>query len=298
MPLKAFKADIIPQIKELNVYTKKNLLSTAMSGELTSSLKGRGVEFEDYRDYTPADDAKRIDWRASKRAQRILVREYKLEINFSVFFLIDTSETMLFASTPKLKCEYAAEVVTSMFYGILRTGNSVGFGLFNDKLFFVTKPILGNKQFYMFTKEISDPKKYGGAKNLGKALKQTITFLDRRSLIFIVSDFLGLDNSWVQFFKMLCTKHEVIGVMVRDPRDISIPKDSGQFVLMDPSTSRKLYIDAKDYANVYEQHNQKELRLLRTLFQQNKANLLELNTSEPALNQILTFFKKRGGRWR
>ena len=113
MPLKEFKAKLVPEIKELNIFIKKNLLTTALSGELISSLKGRGIEFEDYRDYTVEDDAGRIDWRASKRAQRILVREYKLDVNFNAFFLIDVSESMLFAkeeeessnsSTSRLLC--------------------------------------------------------------------------------------------------------------------------------------------------------------------------------------------------
>ena len=150
MPLKEFKAKLVPELKEINVFVNKNLLSTALAGELMSALKGRGIEFEDYRDYTITDDADRIDWRASKRSQRLLVREYKLEVNFNVFFMIDVSESMLYSSTSKLKCEYAAELATSLYYGILQTGNSVGFGFFSSKLFKVFTPLLDKKQFYIF----------------------------------------------------------------------------------------------------------------------------------------------------
>ena len=172
MPLKEFKAKLIPELRELNIYTKKNLLTQAFAGELMSALKGRGIEFEDFREYSQSDDANRIDWMASKRAQKLLVREYKLEINFNVFLLIDTSESMLFASTKKLKCEYAAEVVVSLFYGILQTGNSIGFGLFNKSLTKIAKPLLGKGQFYIFTKEISNPANYGGPKDFGKAISR------------------------------------------------------------------------------------------------------------------------------
>ena len=124
MPLKKFNANLVPGIKELSIKVKKDLLTTAMSGELASKLRGRGIEFEDYRDYNTYDDANRIDWRASQRAQRLLVRQYKLDVNFNAFFLIDTSESMLFSSQKKLKCEYAAEVANTIFYGILTSGNS------------------------------------------------------------------------------------------------------------------------------------------------------------------------------
>ena len=299
MPLKEFKAKLIPEIKELNVYARKNLLSSAMAGEIMSTLKGRGIEFEDYRDYTVKDDAARIDWRASKRAQRILVREYKLEINFNVFFLIDVSESMLFASTTnKLKCEYAAELITSLYSGILRTGNSIGFGLFNEALFEIVKPALGRKQFYMFTKVISTAANYGGEKNLAKAFQQTLSILDKRALIFIVSDFLTPDDNWIDLLKILAERHEVIGLMIRDPRDMHIPKDTGQLILQDPYSNEKIYIDSNQYYNIYEEFNVKQLNLLRSMFKHYKSDLLELSTDKPFLDPILKFFRKRGGRWR
>ncbi|MBN2368509.1 DUF58 domain-containing protein [Candidatus Woesearchaeota archaeon] len=298
MPLREFKAKLVPEIKELNVYVKKNLLSAAMTGELMSSLKGRGVEFEDYRDYTNTDDAARIDWRASKRSQRLLVREYKLEINFSIFFLVDVSESMLFSSTSKLKCEYAAEVVTSLFYGILQIGNSIGFGLFNTSLFKIAQPLMGKKQFYYFTREISNPGNYGGEKNLAKAMQQVISILDRKSLIIIVSDFLTEDDTWIDFLKIMAQKHQALGIMIRDPRDLVIPEDAGQIVLEDPYSKESIYVDAKQYSKIYEEHNLKKLKSIRSVFQHNAADLLELTTDKHYLNPTLEFFKKKGGRWR
>jgi uncharacterized protein (DUF58 family) len=298
MPLKEFKAKLIPEIKELNLFIQKNLLSSAMSGELVSSLKGQGIEFEDYRDYSVQDDAQRIDWRASKRAQRLLVREYRLDINFDVFLMIDVSESMLFASTQKLKCEYAAQVACSLFYGIIQTGNSVGFGLFNEGLQRINKPFLGKKQFYLFTREISNPKIYGGKKDMGKAMQQALTILDKRALIIIISDFITHDESWVQFFKILAERHEVIGIMVRDPRDIHLPKDAGQFVMEDPFSKDRIYVDTANYFEEYEQYNLKQLKLVQAVFEHNKSSLLELTTDVHYLNPMLQFLRKRGGRWR
>ncbi len=298
MPLKEFKARLIPEFKELNVEPKKNILSTALAGELMSTLKGRGIEFEDYRDYTTEDDAERIDWRASQRAQRLLVREYKLEVNFNIFFLLDTSESMLFGSTKKLKCEYAAEVVTSLYHGVLQTGNSVGFGMFSKDLYKIVKPVLGKKQFYMFTREVSNPKNYGGEKNIRKAIQQTLSILDRKSLIFLISDFVGDDATWNEVMKIMASRHEVIGIMIRDPRDYTIPGDVGQLVLEDPFSKETMYVDSKQYKKIYEEYNEKQLRKIRSLFRHNKSSLLELRTNTEFLNPVLQFFRKRGGRWR
>lgn len=298
MPLKEFKANLVPGLKEVTLKVKKNLLTTAMSGELASSLKGRGIEFEDYRDYTPTDDAGRIDWRASQRAQRTLVREYKLDINFNAFFLIDTSESMLFASTNKLKCEYSAEVVASLFNGILSSGNSVGFAMFNDGVTKMVKPMLGKKQFHLFSREISDSKNYGGKKNFKKAAHQVMSLLDRKALIFIVSDFVGIEKDLAEFIKIMSHVHEVVGVMIRDPIDITLPAVGGQFVLQDPYSDDTIYIDSKEYLHMYKQYNEKEVQVLRQVFHGCKAKLLELRTDQSYFNPLLKFLKRAGGRWR
>lgn len=298
MPLKKFNADLVPGIKELTLSVKKNLLTTAMSGELASKLKGRGIEFEDYRDYDTHDDANRIDWRASQRSQRLLVREYKLDVNFNAFFLVDASESMLFSSTKKLKCEYAAEVANSIFYGVLASGNSTGFAIFNDGVKALVKPMLGKKQYHLFAKEISDVNNYGGKKDFKKAVRHTLSILDRKTLIFIVSDFIGLETELAEYLKIMAHVHEVIGVMIQDPRDIRIPDNIGQIVLQDPFSNDKIYVDSKQYAEIYYQHNLKRINLIRTIFQRTKSKLIELSTDEEYFNPLLRFFRKIGARWR
>lgn len=298
MPLKKFKAELVPGIKELTLNVKKNLLTSAMTGELASSLKGRGIEFEDYRDYSQSDDASRIDWGASQRSQRLLVREYKSDVNFNAFFIIDTSESMLFASTKKLKCEFAAEVVTSIFHGILSSGNSVGFALFNEGIVKMAKPLLGKKQFHFFTKQISNVKNYGGKKNFGKSVRQAMSILDRKALIFLVSDFLDVDEDLADYLKIISHVHQVVGIMIRDPRDFELPNINEQFVLEDPYSKETIYIDSKQYAKLYKEQNQKQLDLIRTIFHRTKSKLLELRTDEAYYNPLLKFFTKMGARWR
>lgn len=298
MPLKEFKADLLPKSKELVMKVRKDFLTTAMAGELASKLKGRGIEFEDYRDYSNTDDASRIDWMASQRSQKLLVREYKVDINFNAFFLIDTSESMLFSSQKKLKCEYAAEAVNSIFYGLINSGNSVGYGLFSDGLKSLATPKMGKKQFHQFVNELRSVKNYGGQKNLRRAVQQVLSILDKRNLIFLVSDFIDMQDSLAEYLKIICHVHEVIGVMVRDPRDFEIPIDSGQLVIEDPYSKKTLYIDSKEYAGIYRDYNRKDLNTVRQIFQKNKSSLLELRTDEPYFHSMLKFFNRVGARWR
>jgi len=298
MPLKKFKADLLPKMKEISLNVKKDLLTSAMAGDLVARLKGRGIEFEDYRDYTTVDDASRIDWRASQRAQRLLVREYKLNVNFNVFFLVDVSESMLFASTKKLKCEYAAEVVASLFFGVLGSGNAAGFGLFSDGIIKMVKPQLGQKQFHLFEREIKNVKNYGGKKNMGKAIQQTMSILGTRALIFLVSDFIDTADEIGDYLKIVSHVHEMMGVMILDPRDFEIPETSGQLLLQDPFSDETIYVDAREYAKLYKEYNLKNRRLIETIFHQNKAKLVELRTNQPYFNPLMQFFRTSGARWR
>ncbi|NTV24266.1 MAG: DUF58 domain-containing protein [Nanoarchaeota archaeon] len=298
MPLKSFKANLLPEVKELNLPVKKNILSSAYSGELASNIKGGGIEFEDYREYSVTDDAARIDWRASKRSQRLLVREYKIEVNFTVFFIIDVSETMLFGSTKKLKCEYAAESIASLFHGLLMSGNAVGYALFSDHVTKMLKPMLGRRQFHVFSKDISNPKNYGGKKDIGKAFQQAMQLLDRKSLVFIISDFLGMDDNWKEYFKILSSKHEVIGIMIRDPVDMELPDVKCQLVIGDPNSSNTMYVDSSDYRKIYKEYNEKQYLLVNALFQQNRSTLMLLKTTQPSLHTLMQYFRKKGARWR
>ncbi|MEM2131503.1 MAG: DUF58 domain-containing protein [Candidatus Woesearchaeota archaeon] len=297
MPLKEFKAKLLPELKEINLFLKRNLLSSSLSGEMISSLKGRGIEFEDYRDYSVEDDASRIDWIASKRSQRTLVREYKLEVNFKVFFLIDVSESMLFGSTKLLKCEYAAQVACTFFYGLIQSGNSIGYGLFNENLVKISLPEMGKKKFYNFTKDISNPLIYGENKNIGKAIQSAMKFVEKKSLFIIISDFILPDESWIEFLKILATKNEVIGISIRDPRDYELI-DVGNMILEDPFSNDKIYINTKDYSKLYKEYNEKNLRFIKSAFTNNKSSFLELKTTDNYLNKMVEFFRSKGIRWR
>ena len=118
-------------VKRLKILTN-NIVNSQLVGNYRSVFKGRGLEFEGYRHYTPDDDASSIDWKASVRSKEMLVKQLIDERNVSVFFLIDVSSSMVYSTTDKLKVEYMAELVATLSYVILSAGDSVGFALFID----------------------------------------------------------------------------------------------------------------------------------------------------------------------
>lgn len=293
MAIKELKLDLLAKTKDPQFQVRRNMLSKILEGELTATTKGRGMEFTDYREYMYGDDASQIDWPASLRAKKTLVREYEEYKNFNIFMLMDVSNSMLFSSTDKLKCEYAAELVFSIIYAIVNSGNKIGLGMFTDKLVTKKVPQQGTRSYYRMLQDLTNPENYGGKFDLRKALTQTRALLNDKSLIIIVSDFIGLDEKWKNYIRMMTQNFDILGIMVRDPRDREMPKNAGQYLVEDPYTGEKLYIDAKDYAKIYKKRVQKQEQELVAGFRTAKAGLVPISTDQDFMTPLIRFIRLR-----
>ncbi|MBN1503371.1 DUF58 domain-containing protein [Candidatus Woesearchaeota archaeon] len=298
MAIKEFLAELSPKLRKTDLHPHTRILTLSLAGNLVTTFKGRGLEFEGYRQYTPQDDAARIDWKASLRSQKLLVREYDVERNYYVFFLVDVSNSMLFSSVEKLKCEYSAELVASISFAVLQLDAGVGLGLFTDKINVHVKPQMGKKQYYLITKELTNVNNYGGEFNLEESMKFLLSYLKQKTLIVIVSDFIGLKGNWFRYLEILSQRHEVIGMMIRDPRDRALPEDAGQYIVEDPYSNEKLHIDVSQYRKAYEEHVKNEERIIKNKFTITKSDFLLLTTDNPFDKPLMRFFNRRGQKWR
>lgn len=293
MAIRKFEAELLPKIRKLDVYAKQTVLSEIIEGNWTALFKGHGLEFSGYRAYSFGDDASLIDWKASLRSKSLLVKEYEVEKSVNVYFMFDVSNSMLFGSTKKLKAEYAAELISSLSYAILRSGDAVGLSMFTDKLVTKLPMNVGRKMHYMIIKDLSNVNNYGGNFDFSKAMNFLFTFLNTRAVIVIVSDFIGLSEEWYKYLRIASQKFEVIGIMVRDARDKELPKNTGQYMLEDPFSGEKLYIDVNQYADAYRQYVAQEEAEIAKHFKATKSDLLVLTTNEDFYKPVITFFKKR-----
>ncbi len=298
MKLKQFKADLMPRkTGKLDIYTKRKVLNEVLAGEWISNLKRRGIEFSGYRAYTPNDDANLIDWKASLRGNKTLVKELEVERAHNMFFLVDVSDSMLFASTEKLKCEYAAEVVSTIAYAVLRGGDNVGMSMFNDHLVEKVYPQVGKRQYYTIIKKLSNPELYGGKFDLEKAIKYSMSFLHMHSTVVLISDLIGLKENWSKYMEYMAVHYNVVVIMVRDPRDEELPKDAGQVIIEDVYTGEKMYIDAKDYAEKYNKTSRENKEKIKQKLDNIGIPFLELKTNEDYVEKLITFFRKEGKKW-
>ena len=294
MPIKKLDLNLIPMLKAKEVRAKRKVLARTLEGSWTALLKGRGMEFAGFRKYTYGDDASKIDWGASLRSKDTLIREYEEYKSVNVLFLLDVSNTMLFSSQKKLKCEYAAELVFNTAAAILDNGDSVGFALFNDEIVAKSMPNIGKTAVYNLAAALSDPKHYGGQKDLKRVVTTVDVMLKQRALIILVSDFIGMEPGWERYIRMLSEKFDLIGIMIRDPRDRMLPELGSQFLFQDPFTEERLFIDVKDYKHLFEATVQEEEQYIKGVFDAAKAGLITVSTDDPdQLRPVLNYFKRR-----
>ncbi|MAG08490.1 hypothetical protein CMO89_03385 [Candidatus Woesearchaeota archaeon] len=291
------KLEFIPSIKRLEVVTK-TLIKSKFIGEYKSVFKGKGLEFVGYRPFTQDDDATQIDWKASLRSNDLMIKQFAEERELEIFFLVDVSESMLLSSIEKLKAEYVAEMVASLTYAILAAGDSVGMSMFSNKIVKQLDFQKGTGQFYIISNTLVDLDLYGGTFNLGQALQHLFMFLKEKSLVFIISDFIPLLEDWVKSLEIVTKKFEVIGVMIRDPIDSSLPRLSGRIALADPFSKRKMLIEPNLIRELYSKQAEKDEAWVERVFYRNNSDLLKLKTNQEFIKPFVELFRKRAMRFR
>lgn len=257
-------------------------------------LKGRGVEFDGYRDYAPDDDAKVIDWKASMRTNKILAKQYTEERNLKIVFLIDVGEKMVFGSTEKLKCEYSAEVVAALSNLILTSRDKVGYALFSDNVKQFVAPNLGKKHFIQFMNTLTDGNTYGGQSSLENALDFALKYLDKStSSVVLVSDFIGMDENAQHKLGLLANRFETMALIIRDPIDKSLPDVQGELVIEDPYSGERILINPRLAKGNYEKFAREQEEFVKKTFFSLGVDILELTTNKPFISNLAVFLKER-----
>lgn len=295
---KKLNIDIPGSMKKLQTITNM-LITTKLRKSYVAVFRGKGLEFDSYRDYTLADDSSLIDWKASAKAKKTLVKKYVEERKLEVFFLIDVSSSMVFGSTEKLKNEYAAELMVALASAVMSAGDKIGYALFNSDIVVKTPPLSGKKQFYGLVKALADPNNYGGGFDLHNALKFSLKFLKTRGIMFIVSDFIGMkDDKWKTPLKWLSSKSEVICLMIRDPRDKILPKDAGQVLISDPYSHKTTLVDSNLLREAYQSYVDQQEKELKKIARESNVDFVPLYTDKPFVKPIVELFMLRKKRWR
>lgn len=257
-------------------------------------FRGKGLEFDSYRDFQSDDDADMIDWKASLRADHLLAKKYIQERDLNVYFLVDVSNSMLFGSGNKLKAEYAAEIVCSMAHLVMTSGDRIGLVMFSDDIVKIMPPKNSKNQLALFMKFLGDSSLYGGGFDLNKAIERVLSSVNSPYTVFIlVSDFIKTRKDSQESLKLLGSRFEVIAAMIRDPLDENLPKTKYQFAIQDPYSGRQMILDPEIASEQYRRVVVHQKGMLKEIFKKSRIDLLELSTDKSFAFPTVTFLKGR-----
>jgi len=259
-----------------------------------SVFRGKGLEFESYREYAPDDDANLIDWKASLRANELLAKQYVEERELNIYFLIDVSNSMLFGSSDKLKAEYAAEFIASLSHLITNSGDRVGLVMFADNVVKVLHPSASKNQFALITKFLSDSNFYGGGFGVTNAIDYVLKTVKSSYTVFIlVSDFIRMKKNDLKSLRMMGSKFETFAVMIRDEMDEDLSNINFQFSIQDPYSRRQMILDPSLVAESYKNSVAKQKALIKEMMKRSRIDFLELKTNRGFIIPLSGFLKAR-----
>ncbi len=293
-----FKVDLSPAVKRLEIITK-GLVNTKAVGNYLSVFKGKGLEFAGYTNYNPQFDASSIDWKATARTGNVLVREYVEERDINIFFILDASYNMLFGSTDKLKIEYAIELVAGLTHAALESGDQVGFALVSDQVIKKIHPQRGKKQFYIISRALLDVDLYGGGNfNFKEVADLLINYLKESTVVIIISDFANFRPDEEEKLKLITKKFDTIGIMVKDPRDRTLPLDVGQVVISDTSGKKTMIVETELIKQAYEKEVKEKEKKVKDAFLKAGADFIDVQTDKSYAQPIINLFRARALRWK
>jgi uncharacterized protein (DUF58 family) len=261
-------------------------------------LKGRGLEFDGYRDIDLDDDASAIDWKASIRGNKLMTKKYVEERDVKILFVIDISDNMVFGSGKKLKCEFTAELAGAMGRVLLNDPRDrLGYILYNHDIVEISMPEPGSRQYESFVYQLSNPNNYGGQSDLKNVLNKIMERLDPTiSLIVFISDFINLDNLCREKLEDIAGFIETVAIIVKDPLDLTFPEVDREVVIEDPVTGERLLVNPKIAKKVYEENARRMEKKTRKILMESRIDNVRLMTNKDFCPKLAMFLKKRTER--
>jgi uncharacterized protein (DUF58 family) len=286
--------ELARKIRYLEIYTRK-AVNDILAGEYHSVFRGRGIEFEEVREYTPGDDVRTIDWNVTARMGHPYVKRYVEERELTVVFLVDLSASGAYGSADRFKNEVAAEVCALLAFSAIKNNDKVGLIVFTGGVELYIPPKKGASHVLRLIGELLNFRPRDRRTDIGGALDFLGRVAHRRAVVFLVSDF--WDEGYEGRLRIAAKRHDLIAVSIIDPREMALP-ETGLVELEDAETGERVLIDCSSRAvrtRYQELARQREARL-RELFHSAGVDRIRVVTGRDTVRDLVGFFRMRERR--
>jgi len=286
--------ELAKKIRYIEIYTSKTV-NDVLAGEYSSVFKGRGMEFDEVREYMPGDEVRSIDWNVTARMGHPYVKRFVEERELTILFLVDLSASGSFGSGRQTKNEVAAELCALLSFAAIKNNDKVGLIIFTDDIELFVPAAKGVSHVLRIVRDLLNFKPRQAKTNIAGALDYLGRVTTKRSVVFLVSDFLG--ENFEKPMRVVSRRHDLIAVSLVDPREMRMP-DVGLVELEDAETGETVVIDTGSAAirGRYEQLGENRAAKLRGLFRSNAVDQIEVMTNEDYVRNLVRFFKTRERR--
>jgi uncharacterized protein (DUF58 family) len=287
--------DLIKKIRQIQIYTSRTV-DASFAGQYESVFKGRGMQFDEVREYTPGDDVRTIDWNVTARTGRPYIKQYVEEREMTVMFAVDLSASGEFGTVNKTKNELAAEFCAVLAFAAAKNNDKVGLLIFTDRIELYIPPKKGSRHVLRLIRELLYFKMPRRKTDIPLAMDYIAKVMRKKATVFVVSDFIETD--FKKPLSLLNKRHDVIAVPVRDRVEISMPgvglieladAETGEIVLVDTSSRR--------FRNQYGERSAGRFGELKNMLKSINVDSISISTDKPYIHDLIEFFHMRHRRY-
>ncbi|NNC95546.1 MAG: DUF58 domain-containing protein [Chitinophagales bacterium] len=286
--------ELLKKVRKIEIKTR-GLSSQMFSGGYHSAFKGRGMSFSEVREYQYGDDIRNIDWNVTARFNHPYIKIFEEERELVVMLLIDVSRSSFFGTQTQFKSEIITEICAVLSFSAINNNDKVGVIFFSDQIEKFIPPKKGKTHILRIIRELLDFKPEHRKTNIGQALKYFQNVMKKRSIAFLISDF--IDDSYYDNLRIVANKHDLVGIHLYDVREYDLP-NIGLIRGRDPETGRVEWIDtsSKKTRVKYKAGFLENQETMNSVFTKAGADLVSIDTRESYINALLRLFRKRQSR--
>jgi len=286
--------ELLKKVQQIQIRTS-HMVNDVLAGEYESVFKGRGMEFDEVREYQPGDEIRTIDWNVTARMGKPFVKRFVEERELTVMLLVDMSSSGKFGTVKQLKSEVAAEICALLAFSAIKNNDKVGLIIFTDRIEKFVPAKKGKRHVLRVIRELLSFEPERRETDIATALEYLSKVTRRRAVVFLVSDFIARDYD--RALRIANKRHDIITITVTDPREIELPR-IGLIELQDAETGELILIDTYD-PNIrkgFNVLNTKQTQERQGLFTSMDVDTIDVRTDKSYIEPIMRCFRMRERR--
>ena len=286
--------ELLKKVRRIHIRTL-HIANDVFAGQYHSAFKGRGMEFEEVREYEPGDDVRTIDWNVTARAGKPFVKRFREERELTVMLVVDISKSQGFGTDTQLKRDLVAEVCATLAFSAIQNNDKIGLIAFSDRIERYVPPKKGTSHVLRVVRELLAAEAKGKGTDVAGALDYLNHVVTRKAVVFVVSDFQA--SGYERALRIARRRHDVIPITTTDRREVELP-NVRYIDLVDGETGELITVDtsSKSFREEYARRAQAVMETRKRDFRRMKIDAIDLFTGHSFVEPLQRFFHTRETR--